>query len=176
MTRAKQELISHLILRAVTLPGFTGSTMAPVAAKELRLATFFGPRSPLDRFMLRPWKDEIARRSGGRLTIEIHPNLDPVAQYKFAADGEFDLSTSLPGYTSELFPRTGILKLPGVARRLPKKRWTNSGTCSRWSSRNGRVSSCWRCVPTTANSPFVGLTYFASGLRWNAAESSMGLP
>jgi TRAP-type C4-dicarboxylate transport system substrate-binding protein len=65
--------------------------------------------------MLRPWKNEIARSSGGSLTIEIHPNLNPVAQYKFAADGKYDLSTGLTGYTSELFPRTGILELPGIA-------------------------------------------------------------
>ena len=64
--------------------------------------------------MLTPWKKEIARRSGGSLTIKIHPNLDPVAQYKLAADGELDLSTGLPGYTSEMFPRTSILELPGI--------------------------------------------------------------
>jgi TRAP-type C4-dicarboxylate transport system substrate-binding protein len=99
----------------MTLAGFAGSTMAPVAAKELRLASYYVAKHPIERFMLAPWRKEIARRSGGSLMIETHLNLDPVAMYKLAADGEFDLSSSLPGYTSDLFPRTGILELPGVA-------------------------------------------------------------
>ncbi len=115
MIRANTKLISHFIKIAMTLAGFAGSTMAPVAAKELRLASYYGPKHPIARFMLAPWGKEIARRSGGSLTIKTHLNLDPVAMYKLAADGKFDLSSSLPGYTSELFPRTGILELPGIA-------------------------------------------------------------
>ncbi len=115
MIRAKNKLISRLILMAIALVGLAGSTIAPVAAKELRLASYYGPKHPIERFVLAPWRKEIARRSGGSLMIETHLNLDPVAMYKLAADGEFDLSSSLPGYTSELFPRTGILELPGVA-------------------------------------------------------------
>ncbi len=115
MIRAKIKPISHLILIAMTLAGFAGSIMVPVAAKELRLASYYVAKHPIERFMLAPWRKEIARRSGGSLTIKHHPILDALPFYKLAADGEFDLSASLPGYTSELFPRTLILELPGVA-------------------------------------------------------------
>ena len=115
MTSAKRSPIFHLTLTSMVVCGIAHFVTHPAGAKELRLASWVGPKSPIDRFMIRPWAREIERRSGGSLTIKIHPNLDPVSQYKFAASGEFDLSTGLTGYTSELFPRTGILELPGVA-------------------------------------------------------------
>jgi TRAP-type C4-dicarboxylate transport system substrate-binding protein len=83
-----------------------GAWISSASAVELRLATFFDEKHPIDRFMLRPWAKEIEKRSGGSLTIKFFPDLDPIGQYEFAASGEYDLSTGLPGYTSELFPRT----------------------------------------------------------------------
>lgn len=115
MIPAKQRLISRLILLAIGLAGYAGSTIAPAAAKELTLASYYDAKHPIERFMLAPWRKEIARRSGGSLTIKTYPLLKVITHYKLAADGEYDFSSGVTGYTSELFPRTGILELPGVA-------------------------------------------------------------
>jgi TRAP-type C4-dicarboxylate transport system substrate-binding protein len=74
----------------------------------------------MDRFIMRPWAKEIAKASGGSLTVKIYPGgalgKGPVAQFKRAVDGISDISFGLQGFTSKLFPRTGIIELPGMAK------------------------------------------------------------
>ncbi len=88
-------------------------------AGELKLAHFMSPKHPMDRFIMRPWTKEIAKLSGGSLTVRIYPGgalgKGPVAQFKRAVDGIADITFGLPGFTSKLFPRTGVIELPGIA-------------------------------------------------------------
>lgn len=92
----------------------------PAAAVELKLAHFMSPKHPMDRFIMRPWTKEIAEASGGALTVKIYPGgalgKGPVAQFKRAVDGIADITFGLQGFTSKLFPRTGIIELPGMAK------------------------------------------------------------
>jgi TRAP-type C4-dicarboxylate transport system substrate-binding protein len=92
---------------------------APAAAVEIKLAHFMSPKHPMDRFIMRPWAEEIAKLSGGSMTVRIFPGgalgKGPVAQFKRAVDGVADITFGLPGFTSQLFPRTGMIELPGVA-------------------------------------------------------------
>lgn len=92
----------------------------PAAAVELKLAHFMSPKHPMDRFIMRPWTKEIAKASGGSLTVKIYPGgalgKGPVAQFKRAVDGIADITFGLQGFTSKLFPRTGIIELPGVSK------------------------------------------------------------
>ncbi len=94
-------------------------TPAPAGAGEIKLAHFMSPRHPMDRFIMRPWSEEIAKLSGGSMTVRIYPGgalgKGPVAQFKRAVDGVADVTFGLPGFTSRLFPRTGMIELPGVA-------------------------------------------------------------
>ena len=93
---------------------------APAAAAEIKLAHFMSPKHPMDRFIMRPWSEEIAKLSGGSMTVRIYPGgalgKGPVAQFKRAVDGVADVTFGLPGFTSQLFPRTGMIELPGMAR------------------------------------------------------------
>ncbi len=92
---------------------------APAGAGEIKLAHFMSPKHPMDRFIMRPWSEEIAKMSGGSMTVRIYPGgalgKGPVAQFKRAVDGVADVTFGLPGFTSRLFPRTGVIELPGVA-------------------------------------------------------------
>ncbi len=92
----------------------------PAQAVELKLAHFMSPKHPMDRFIMRPWTKEIAKASGGALTVKIYPGgalgKGPKAQFKRAVDGIADITFGLQGFTSKLFPRTGLIELPGMAK------------------------------------------------------------
>lgn len=92
----------------------------PSSAAELKLAHFMSPKHPMDRFLMRPWTKEVAKLTNNALTIRIFPGgalgKGPVAQYKRAVDGVADVAFGLPGFTSKLFPRMGVVELPGVAK------------------------------------------------------------
>jgi TRAP-type C4-dicarboxylate transport system substrate-binding protein len=88
-------------------------------AGELKLAHFMSPKHPMDRFIMRPWSKQIGKMSSGSLTVKIYPGgalgKGPVAQFKRAVDGVTDIAFGLQGFTSKLFPRTGIIELPGMS-------------------------------------------------------------
>lgn len=93
----------------------------PVAkANELKLAHFMSPKHPMDSKVMRPMAEELAKASGGKLTIRIFPagelGKGPVQQYKRAVDGVADLVFGIPGYTSTQFPKTLLIALPGVTQ------------------------------------------------------------
>lgn len=108
------------VVAALAAAGSAALPSAPAAAVEIKLAHFMSPKHPMDRFIMRPWSEEIAKLSGGGLTVRIYPGgalgKGPVAQFKRAVDGVADVTFGLPGFTSQLFPRTGMIELPGVAR------------------------------------------------------------
>jgi TRAP-type C4-dicarboxylate transport system substrate-binding protein len=99
--------------------GTVALTPAPAGAGEIKLAHFMSPKHPMDRFIMRPWTKEIAKLSGGAMTVRIYPGgalgKGPVAQFKRAVDGVADVTFGLPGFTSQLFPRTGMIELPGMS-------------------------------------------------------------
>ena len=113
---------AYLPILAVAVLAAAGAiALAPVpaGASEIKLAHFMSPKHPMDRFIMRPWSEEIAKKSGGSMTVRIYPGgalgKGPVAQFKRAVDGVADVAFGLPGFTSQLFPRTGMIELPGMA-------------------------------------------------------------
>ena len=88
----------------------------------------------MDRFLMRPWAEEVAKATNNALTVRIYPGgalgKGPVAQFKRAVDGVADVTFGLPGFTSKLFPRTGC------------------GMRSRCWHPNGGASKFWDCGPT----------------------------
>ena len=104
---------------AAAVCGWLAALGASAHAVELKLAHFTSPKHPMDRLVMRPWGDEVAKRSNGSLTVRIYPGGElgkgPAAQYKRAVDGIADITFGLQGYTSSLFPRTLLVELPGIA-------------------------------------------------------------
>jgi TRAP-type C4-dicarboxylate transport system substrate-binding protein len=104
-----------LVAFACALSIGTASSMAG----ELKLAHWMSPKHPMDRFIMRPWSKELAKQSGGALMVRIYPGgalgKGPVLQFKRAVDGIADIAFGLQGFTSNLFPRTGLIELPGMA-------------------------------------------------------------
>ncbi len=117
--KIRNALMPSLAVAALAAAGSVSLPSAPAAAAELKLAHFMSPKHPMDRFIMRPWSEEIAKLSGGSMTVRIYPGgalgKGPVAQFKRAVDGVADVTFGLPGFTSQLFPRTGMIELPGVA-------------------------------------------------------------
>lgn len=92
----------------------------PATATEIKLAHFMSPRHPMDRFLMRPWSEQVAKMTDGALKVRIFPGgalgKGPRAQFKRAVDGIADIAFGVPGFTSKLFPRTGMMELPGMAK------------------------------------------------------------
>lgn len=89
-------------------------------AKELKLGHFLPPRHTNHTKVMQPWAEEVAKRSGGDLTVRIYPARQlggtPAGQYNQALRGIADISFVVPGYTPTVFPGTGIVELPFLTR------------------------------------------------------------
>ena len=86
----------------------------------LRLAHFVDTAHPAHARVLVPWSGRLARDSGGRLRVSIHPagelGRDPPGQLARLKAGSVDIVWGLPGYTAALFPRTLLASLPDMAK------------------------------------------------------------
>ena len=88
-------------------------------AAELRLATAFPPTHLMQTRMLNPWAEEVSKASNGSLVIKMHPGGELVSgpnTFKRVQDGVADIGESLQGYTSDQFPRTLLIEMPGLAK------------------------------------------------------------
>jgi len=94
---------------------FAGST---ASADELSLAYFMGPKHPMNAGVMTPFGDKLAELSGGKLTIKQFPggalNKVPPKQYSILLSGVADVVFALPGFTSDVFPKTNVIGMPGV--------------------------------------------------------------
>ncbi len=96
-----------------------GFTVSAAQATDIKIAHWMSPKHPMDRFIMSPWAKDINKMSNGSIKAKVFPGgalgKGPVAQYKRAVDGVADVTFGLPGFTSKLFPRTGLIELPGMA-------------------------------------------------------------
>ena len=126
---------------------WSGAASPQAEAKELKLAHFMSTKHPMDRFIMRPWSEDVAKMSAGGLTVKIFPGgalgKGPAAQFKRAVDGVADITFGLPGYTASLFRRTGIIELPDVAKSGP------DGANKLWDA-FAEISSDWSKVKVLA--------------------------
>ena len=110
--RQYSRIVTAAIVLLFVVPLYSGAT-------ELSLAHFTSTKHPMDRLVMRPWTEDVARLTNQALTIRIYPGGElgkgPKAQYKRAIDGIADVTFGLQGYTSTLFPRTLLIELPGLA-------------------------------------------------------------
>lgn len=117
---ARMPLGRKMVFAAAIIGAAGLGLAAPGAqAKELKLAHFMSPKHPMHVHLMAPMVQELAKVSGGDLTIRIYPGGElgkgPAAQFKRAVTGVADITFGLHGYTSNLFPRTTLVELPGIS-------------------------------------------------------------
>lgn len=103
------------ILAAAT----AGLLAAPQAAfsAELKIASFPGPKHPVNTRMIAPWVKDINGMNAGlsaKLFVAGKLGKGPVKQFKRALDRVADISFGLQGYTSKQFRATTLVELANV--------------------------------------------------------------
>jgi TRAP-type C4-dicarboxylate transport system substrate-binding protein len=95
-------------------------TAGPVSAVELKLGHFLPTRHHNHAVVMQPWADEVGKRSNGSLTVKVYPSSQlggtPTGMYNQVLSGVTDISFIVPGYTPTVFPATGIVELPYLAK------------------------------------------------------------
>ena len=113
------------------------------AMEELKLATFVPPSHIIMAKVLTPWAQEVAKLSGGKLTVRFFPSMQlggkPPELYRQTVQGISDICFTLPGYTSGDFPMMALTELPGAANSA------EDGTRKLW----GTLKSSWRANTRT---------------------------
>ena len=108
-------IASRTALAAALMLG-AGAAMAQ--EHVFKLHHFLGAQAPSQTQMLEPWARRVEENSGGKVKIEIYPNMTlggrPPELVQQARDGVVDLIWTVNGYTPGLFPRTEVFELPNV--------------------------------------------------------------
>jgi TRAP-type C4-dicarboxylate transport system substrate-binding protein len=81
---------------------------------EMKLAYFVGDQHAMSKWLIK-WSDDLAAKSGGRITVKRFPGsqMGPVQHhYDFARTGQADVSWFLHGATPGRFPLTELIQLP----------------------------------------------------------------
>lgn len=108
----------QLCKSTVVALGFT-LTAASVNAEELTVASFVPPQHHTNSVMFKWFGEELAKRSGGSLTMKLYPagqlGAGPVQQYKRAVEGVADITFGVAAYTPAIFPKTMLAIPPGKA-------------------------------------------------------------
>lgn len=106
---------------ALAAPAFMRFASAQTPQVVLKLHHFLAPTSNAQVRFLTPWARRVEKDSGGRIRIDLYPNMQlggTAAQlYDQARDGMTDIAWTLPGLTPGRFPRIEVFELPFVANR-----------------------------------------------------------
>mgnify|MGYP003676151351 FL=1 len=95
------------------------AVMAPLAvsAADLKIASFPGPKHPINAQLFDPWVNKVNSMNQG-LTAKLYVagklGKGPAKQFKRAVDGVADISFGLQGYTSKQFRATTLVELANV--------------------------------------------------------------
>ncbi|MFZ5692490.1 MAG: TRAP transporter substrate-binding protein [Pseudomonadota bacterium] len=105
----------------LALPAFARFASAQSPQVVLKLHHFLAPTSNAQVRFLSPWAKKIEREAGGRIRIDLYPNMQlggTAAQlYDQVRDGVIDIAWTLPGLTPGRFPKIEVFELPFVANR-----------------------------------------------------------
>lgn len=91
--------------------------MPQAGAVELKVASFTGPKHPVNARMISPWAKGINAMNAGlqvKLFVAGKLGKGPAKQFKRALDRVADISFGLQGYTSKLFRATTLVELSNV--------------------------------------------------------------
>lgn len=90
--------------------------VAHAAEFTLRLHQFLPAQSTVPAKGLQPWAEKLEKESGGRIRIQLFPNMQlggkPSDLYDQAKDGVVDIVWTVLGYTPGRFPKAEVFELP----------------------------------------------------------------
>jgi len=100
-------------------PAFARLASAQTPQVVLKLHHFLAPTSNAQVRFLTPWARKVEKDSGGRIRIDLYPNMQlggtsPLL-YDQVRDGIVDIAWTLPGLTPGRFPKIEVFELPFVA-------------------------------------------------------------
>lgn len=108
---------------AVSISAALAASLAlsiPATSKELKFASFVGGPHPMNKFVFAPWTKEVAKLSGGSLTVKMYYGgalgKGGTKQFKRAVDGVADITWALQGYTANLFRKTTLVEFTNVGK------------------------------------------------------------
>jgi len=111
----KMKKVLATIGAAVAL-SMTGSLAdSPAQALELKVADSFPAGHYLVRLMLKPWMDEVTKRTGGAITFSYYPNQQigkAADMLRLAQSGVIDIGYIAPSYASDKMPLSEVAQLP----------------------------------------------------------------
>jgi TRAP-type transport system periplasmic protein len=114
----------------------TAAIAAPHVARAqspitLRVHHFLPPVATVPRNFITPWARKVEAESSNRLKVDVFPAMQlggtPPQLFDQAKDGVVDIVWTLPGYTSNRFPRAEVFDLPfiaGNAEGTSRAAWT----------------------------------------------------
>ena len=104
---------------ALAFASTLGVAALPANAEELSVATFVPPQHHADTVMFKWFGEELAKRSGGELTMKLCPagqlGAGLVQQCTRAVEGVADIAFGVSAYAPALFPKTMLAIPPGKA-------------------------------------------------------------
>jgi TRAP-type C4-dicarboxylate transport system substrate-binding protein len=88
---------------------------SPAKALELKVADSFPAGHYLVRLMLKPWMDEVTKRTGGAVTFSYFPNQQigkAADMLRLTQSGVIDIGYIAPSYASDKMPLSEVAQLP----------------------------------------------------------------
>ena len=88
---------------------------APAGALELKVADSFSADHYLVRILLKPWMDEVTKRTNGGVTFSYYPNQQigkAADMLRLTQSGVVDIAYIGPSYVSDKMPLSEVAQLP----------------------------------------------------------------
>jgi TRAP-type C4-dicarboxylate transport system substrate-binding protein len=109
----KKNLVWAVSVLALSLPLSTMSARA----LELKVADSFPAGHYLVRLMLKPWMDDVTKRTNGAVTFSYYPNQQigkAADMLRLTQSGVVDIGYIGPSYVSDKMPLSEVAQLPGA--------------------------------------------------------------
>jgi TRAP-type C4-dicarboxylate transport system substrate-binding protein len=131
--------------RLAAAAAFAAFAFAPALAQQvvLKVHHFLPATSNVQKNIIEPWCDKVARESAGRLKCQIYPSMQlggtPAQLFDQVRDGVADIVWTLPTYSAGRFVKSEVFELPFFTR-----------------SGKGSSQAFWQYVQKSAMDEFAG--------------------
>ncbi|AMM87311.1 C4-dicarboxylate ABC transporter substrate-binding protein (plasmid) [Martelella sp. AD-3] len=108
----------RLLLKAAALALVLGAPLA-AQAREMRVSSHEPPQGFYSAQILQPWIDAVNAKLSKGNAFKLYPGAilgAPPAQAELVKAGVADVALVVPTYTPGLFPMSGVVEVPGLAR------------------------------------------------------------
>lgn len=110
------------VFRLAAAAAFAAGTLAPAMAQQvvLKVHHFLPATSNVQKNIIEPWCDRVAKESADRLKCQIYPSMQlggtPAQLFDQARDGVADIVWTLPTYSAGRFVKSEVFELPFFTR------------------------------------------------------------